>query len=156
MALSKKQRKELEANKFVSKVTEKQIHYTYEFKLFALNKQSVGFSPNEVFIKAKIPPEWFRKNYAKNLLKGWRARVREKGIHSLKPNSGRPIKLKPPFEIDFENMEKYDNYELLQIIEYQKKLDELKKKSETPYTNAEWSLEAHIMNYDLVELDDND
>lgn len=150
MALSAKQKKELSLNSSVLRVTEKQVHYTYEFKVDALELQNKGYSAVEIFEKYNIPIEWFKKNYAKDLLKNWRRIVAEKGVRSLKKTTGSTKKEKPPFDYDLDNLDDLDNEELVQIIEYMRKESVLKKKLE-PLSIKEQSVQAHAKRYGLIE-----
>ena len=153
MALSEQQKEDLRQNPNVSKVTNRQVQFTYDFKVNALKRQSHGYSPNEIFHRAGIPLDWFKKSYAKDLMKNWKRIVREKGIRALDSSSGRPEKFAPPFKYDPDKLDELSNSELVQIIEFQKKELSLKKNSE-PYTDIEINVEANILNQSLKDQSD--
>jgi hypothetical protein len=150
MALSKQQKEILKSNPNVQNVTGKQVHFTFEFKKLALAAYEDGWTPVEIFEKAGINLDWFRSNYAKDLLKNWRIIVKEKGMYALETNSGRPVKDKLPFDYDPEHVDELDKDELLQVIAHLNRRLGIKKISD-PLPLEEWALEAQIKNSEPEE-----
>lgn len=145
MTLSKRQKDELSENPNISKVTDRQVHFTYEFKLLALKQLAQGHHPDEILYKAGINYAWFREGYAKNLFKNWRKIVKAQGVRGLWSNSGRPKVLKPSFKYDPDNLEDLTNQQLVEIIELQKQEMALKKNS-IFYTKLEIEVGRHYKN----------
>lgn len=124
--LSEQQRKALQKHRYVEKITTKQVIFTKEFKLKAVNLLDKGLSPNEVFVKAGLQLDWFKNNYPKNLLKKWKKKVSEHGKEALSKDgrgtgsTGRPKK---------ENLDDLTYEELKVIVEIQRGvIEDLTKK----------------------------
>ena len=64
-------------------VSERSIHYTYEFKKHALEMHSKGVSPKEIWIRAGFNPDTWKKNYTYSTIKDWERMVKKSGIDSL-------------------------------------------------------------------------
>jgi hypothetical protein len=81
MALfSDSDRKRLESNTNVEKVTKSHVVYTLKFKILALKKYDQGIPPKRIFSDAGIDLILFPQSYAKNTLRRWR----ERGPEGLK------------------------------------------------------------------------
>ncbi len=102
MKLNQKVLKALSGNRWVERVTESQIIYTYKFKIEAVEEYLRGGSPEEIFRACDIPTELLKKNYARDCLKRWIKQYKEQGLSALKedkrgtskgPGKGRPRKL---------------------------------------------------------------
>lgn len=126
-AFTPSQRSKLLANRNVLDVTEKTISFTPEFKIKAVHRYFEGVSPDQIFLDAGIPINYFKENYCRLCLKSWRKKFQEGGEDALKDNgrgrksSGRPKKERP------ENLT-YE--ELLTLVEIQKgALEEVKKQN---------------------------
>lgn len=150
MALTAQQKEILRINPNVQKVTDKHVHFTFEFKKLALAAYEDGWTPAEIFERAGIKLNWFRDDYAKDLLKNWRRIVKDKGMYALESNSGRPIKDKLPFDYDPEHVDELDKDELLQVIAHLNRRLGIKKISD-PLPLDEWALEAQIKNSEPEE-----
>ena len=70
-------------NPCVFSVTERLIHYTYEFKKRALELHAEGVSPNEIWIRAGFNVSIWKKNYCKYNIRDWRQLVKTEGLQSL-------------------------------------------------------------------------
>ncbi len=66
-----KDRKDLENNPNVLKVTSSNVAYTPEFKSKALKLRKDGKTPAEIFLNAKINLSLFGEDYAKKCLQRW-------------------------------------------------------------------------------------
>jgi hypothetical protein len=83
-------RKQLESNSHVEKVTNSHVVYTLKFKLLALKKYDQGISPKRIFSDAEIDLTLFPKDYAKNTIRRWRTRGAESLKHETRGSSTRP------------------------------------------------------------------
>lgn len=72
MALSDKDRKDLEKNPNVLRVTQSNVAYTPEFKAKALKLHQEGIRPSKIFTDAGINLSLFSDTYAKKCLQRWR------------------------------------------------------------------------------------
>ncbi len=70
-SLSERDRKDLEKNPIVLKVTRSNVTYTPEFKAKALKLRQQGQSPSQIFIAAGINLSLFGAGYAKKCLHRW-------------------------------------------------------------------------------------
>ncbi len=70
-SLSERDRKDLEKNPIVLKVTRSNVTYTPEFKAKALKLRQKGQSPSQIFIAAGINLSLFGAGYAKKCLHRW-------------------------------------------------------------------------------------
>lgn len=95
---TKHQKRLLLKNSYVLKVTKKNVFYTGEFKLRALDMYFEGISPREIFEQCKIPSSFFPEGYFHHCLKRWKIKSDKDGRDSLKTrkvrldNPGRPRK----------------------------------------------------------------
>lgn len=83
-------RKNLESNSNVEKVTKSHVVYTLKFKLLALKKHDQGISPKRIFTDADIDLTLFPNDYAKNTIRRWRARGAEGLKHETRGSSTKP------------------------------------------------------------------
>lgn len=120
-----KQRSKLLANRNVHDVTGKTISFLPDFKIKAVHLYLAGKSPNEIFINAGFPPEFFKEDYFRLCIKRWLKKYNDEGEDSLRVDErgkgagGRP-KLERTEELSYE--------ELLTLVEIQKEaLNELRK-----------------------------
>jgi transposase len=96
--LSDSERKLLENNSIVEKVTASNVTYTSKFKIKAVAEFSKGISPNQIFSDAGIDLQMFGKTYAKKCLSRWRKIHEELGNDGLKSErrgsgaTGRPVR----------------------------------------------------------------
>lgn len=72
-SFSDSDRKSLESNSNVEKVTKSHVVYTLKFKLLSLKKYEQGIPPKRIFTDAGINLLIFPDRYAKNTLCRWRA-----------------------------------------------------------------------------------
>ncbi len=70
-SFSSKDRKDLENNPNVLKVTTSNVAYTTDFKAKALRRRKEGATPQEVFREAGIDLSLFGESYAKKCLQRW-------------------------------------------------------------------------------------
>lgn len=80
---SKEEIVELKQHPCVFHVSEKSIHYTYEFKRRAMELHAQGVSPREIWKRAGFNPDIWKYNYTYSTLKDWRRIVAKKGIDGL-------------------------------------------------------------------------
>ena len=94
--------KTLQGNRWVERITDSQIIYTYKFKIEAVEEYLRGGTPEKIFKEAGIPVELLVKDYARNCLKRWVKQYKEHGLEALKedkrgtakgPLKGRPKKI---------------------------------------------------------------
>lgn len=92
----------LRGNRWVERITDSQIIYTYKFKLEAVEEYLRGKRPDNIFKEAGIPVDLLLKDYARNCLKRWVKQYKEHGLDALKedkrgtakgPMKGRPKKI---------------------------------------------------------------
>jgi putative transposase len=97
MALfSDSDRKRLESNTNVEKVTKSHVVYTLKFKILALKKHDQGIPPKRIFTDAGIDLILFPQGYAKNTIRRWR-KIGPEGIKVETRGSGTPTKKKNGF-----------------------------------------------------------
>lgn len=82
--LSDSDRKELESNHNVLKVTGSNVTYTPKFKISAVKKYSDGMTPKEIFREAGLNLGLFEESYAKRALARWRKIHSGVGFEGLK------------------------------------------------------------------------
>ena len=82
--LSDSDRKSLENNPIVEKVTASNVTYTSKFKIKAVSDFAKGISPNQIFAQAGIDLQMFGKTYAKKCLSRWNKIQEEHGNGGLK------------------------------------------------------------------------
>lgn len=119
------QRSKLLANRNVQDVSEKTISFTPDFKIKSVRQYLDGTSPDQIFINAGLPLEYFKEGYARNCIKKWVKKFKNEGEDSLridergKGSTGRPKE---------ERLEDLTYDELLALVEIQKGvLEELRK-----------------------------
>ena len=94
--LSEAVKKHLLSNQFVEKISNSNVSYTAEFKLFAVKANLNGKSPTEIFKEAGIDLDPFVKNYAVKTISRWKKTYQKEGKQGLtkekrgKNSSGRP------------------------------------------------------------------
>ena len=133
-SLSEKDRKDLEKNANVLKVTKSNVAYTPAFKAEALRLHQQGHTPSKIFEDAGIKLSLFGDNYAKKCLQRWKRVAEKDGLvgfakerRGLK-STGRPKGLK------FKSIEEENAY-LRAENDFLKKLRAL----ETKYANKKSS-----------------
>lgn len=126
-SLTPHQRSKLLANRNVENVSEKSVFFTSAFKIRAVHQYFDGVSPDQIFLDAGIPVNYFKEKFCRFCLKRWVHKFRTKGEESLKEDgrgsggSGRP-RDERPLDLSYE--------ELLALVEIQKgALEELKKQN---------------------------
>lgn len=82
--LSDFDRKRLEENPNVEKVSFSNVSYTSKFKIKALKQLKDGFSPREIFMEAEIDLSLFGKDYPKKCLQRWKKVQKTSGENGLK------------------------------------------------------------------------
>lgn len=124
--LTSAQRRKLEKNPNVKKVTTKSVEYTGQFKIKAVEQYLEGKSPESIFSAAKLPAKYFPRDYFRYCLKRWKKKYEEQGPASLfedgrgSGSTGRPKS---------ENLEELSYDELMAIVEIQREvIAELKKR----------------------------
>ena len=104
--LSDTDRKRLESNPNVEKVTTSNVTYSSKFKIHAVKRLKKGLSPREIFMEADIDLSLFGDDYAKKSLQRWVKVLNESGESGFKEerrgsgSGGRPKgrKFKSPNE----------------------------------------------------------
>lgn len=89
--LSDQDRRELEKNPNVLKVTASNVTYTPKFKLHAVTQYLSGKKPREIFREAGVNLGLFEETYAKRALARWRkvhSERKEKGFKEEMRGSG--------------------------------------------------------------------
>lgn len=64
-------------------VSERSIHYTYEFKKRAMKLHAEGVSPREIWKRAGFNPDRWKYNYTYSTIKDWKRIVVKRGIEGL-------------------------------------------------------------------------
>jgi transposase-like protein len=89
-------RKRLLSNQFIEKISDSNISYTSEFKIFAVKANLNGKSPSDIFKEAGIDVDSFDRNYAAKTISRWKKTYEEEGEKGLvkekrgKNSTGRP------------------------------------------------------------------
>jgi transposase-like protein len=89
-------RKRLLSNQFIEKISDSNISYTSEFKIFAVKANLNGKSPSDIFKEAGIDVDSFVRNYAAKTISRWKKTYEEEGEKGLvkekrgKNSTGRP------------------------------------------------------------------
>lgn len=124
--LSDYQRRKLLENPNVEEITEKHIHYSFAFKVKAVESYLNGKKPSEIFLEAGIDPSFFETDYCLYAIKRWKKKYEEEGRDSLKNSqtglnaTGRPKS---------ENLDELTYEELQTIVEIQREIiTELERK----------------------------
>ncbi len=79
---------ELQKNPCVWRVSQRMIHYTYEFKKRALDLYAQGIKPYDIWKQAGFDINIWKKSYYSDTLKDWRRLVKKGGLDSLTNPSG--------------------------------------------------------------------
>ena len=79
---------QLSKNPCVWRVSERTIHYTYDFKKRALDLYTQGIEPDDIWRQAGFDVSIWKKNYCRYTLKDWRRLVKKGGLESLTKPSG--------------------------------------------------------------------
>lgn len=78
-SLSERDRRDLEKNPNVLKVTQSNVAYTPEFKVRALRLREEGQTPSQIFKDAGINLSLFGEDYAKKCLQRWEKMSTQEG-----------------------------------------------------------------------------
>jgi len=78
----------LKKNPCVWRVSQRSIHYTYEFKKRALDMYAQGIKPDDIWRQAGFNISIWKKDYCRYTLKDWNRLVRKGGLESLTRPSG--------------------------------------------------------------------
>ena len=117
----------LSGNRWVLKITDSQIIYTYKFKVEAVEQYLRGITAEEIFVNAGIPLKLLGKDYARHCIKRWTKKSREQGLDTLKDDkrgtAKGPLKGRPRVDKD-----KLTYAELEAIIKIQTEVIETLKK----------------------------
>jgi len=127
--LTKSERKTLQNNKFVLKVTEKQVAFTSKFKLQSIQKYFKGKSARLIFNEAGFQDKIFSNKYVSGCLNRWRKTYNENGEKGLsRDNRGNNA----IHSTDYKDINLEDLLERVEYLEQEndflKKLKALKKK----------------------------
>ncbi|MGE3279128.1 MAG: HTH domain-containing protein [Candidatus Altimarinota bacterium] len=79
---------QLSAHPCVWRVSERSIHYTYDFKKRALDLYAQGIKPDDIWKQAGFDVSIWKKDYCRYTLKDWRRLVKKGGLESLTKPSG--------------------------------------------------------------------
>lgn len=125
-SLTETQRRKLEKNPNVKRVTAKSVEYTGKFKVEAVEQYLEGRSPEAIFSAAKLPAEYFPQDYFRYCLKRWKKKYEEQGAESLfEDGRGRMATGRPKSE----TLEDLSYDELMSLVEIQREvIAELKKR----------------------------
>lgn len=82
--LSESDRKDLERNPNVLKVTKSLVTYTAEFKIKAVKSFVSGETPEDIFKNAKIDLSLFGRRYSSKSIRRWKEIVDSEGEEGLK------------------------------------------------------------------------
>ncbi|OGJ54635.1 hypothetical protein A3D11_01300 [Candidatus Peribacteria bacterium RIFCSPHIGHO2_02_FULL_49_16] len=83
-----KQIAELKKHPCVWHVTQRSVHYTYEFKKRALDLHIQGIKPDDIWRSAGFHVKVWKKDYCRYTLKDWKRMVKRGGLKSLTRPSG--------------------------------------------------------------------
>lgn len=78
----------LAKNPCVWRVSQRMVHYTYEFKQRALELYAQGIKPDDIWRQAGFDPGIWKKHYCMYTIKDWRRLVKKRGLDSLTNPSG--------------------------------------------------------------------
>lgn len=98
----KKARVILEKNASISKVGDKQISFTKQFKESAIKAYQNGKSADEIFLEAGLDPNLFLRSYCTKSILRWISLTEKHGVKGLKEErrgkgaTGRPRKSTKP------------------------------------------------------------
>ena len=79
---------QLKKNPCVWQISERSIHYTYEFKKRALDLCAQGIKPDEIWRQAGFDVRIWKKDYCRYTIKDWKRMVKKRGLESLTKPSG--------------------------------------------------------------------
>lgn len=85
---TEKQITKLKKNPCVFECTTHSIHYTYEFKIRALDLHSQGISPREIWKRSGFDINIWKYNYCNDTVKDWRRLVKKGGPERLTAQGG--------------------------------------------------------------------
>lgn len=80
---SKEEIAEFKKHPCVFHVSERSIHYTYEFKKRAMELHAEGVSAREIWIRAGFNPDRWKYNYTYSTIKDWKRIIEKRGIDGL-------------------------------------------------------------------------
>lgn len=124
--LSNYQKKVLLNNSNVEKILEKNVIFTSNFKISAVEKFLKGMKPDHIFEEAQINLSFFARDYARFCLKRWKKKYFDEGRDSLKISqtgkqaTGRPKSI---------NTDEMTMEELKAIVEIQNEVIAMLKKN---------------------------
>ena len=123
--LTKHQREILLKNPNIKKITTKHVVFTSEFKIQAVESHYQGMLADEIFKKAGIRLDFFKKYYATYCIKKWKVKYKKTGKFSFHNDErGKSLGRGRPKKLDNLSYE-----ELRAIVDIQKEvIEELKKK----------------------------
>jgi transposase-like protein len=87
--LTNEQITNLKKNPCVFECTQKSIHYTYEFKIRALDLHKQGVNSKEIWKRAGFDTSIWKKNYCNDTIKDWRRLVKKGGLQRLTVRGGK-------------------------------------------------------------------
>ena len=125
---SESDRKSLESNRFVEKVTESNVTFKSQFKIKAVKDSLRGVSPKEIFFKAGIDLSLFNPYYAKKTIQRWRKIYDESGEEGLKSDARGSKATGRPKGMKFKSLEEENAY-LRAEIDFLKKLHALAREN---------------------------
>jgi hypothetical protein len=126
---SESDRKLLESNPVVAKVSDSNVSYKSQFKIKAVKDNLRGIPPKEIFLMAKIDLRLFNPDYPKKTIQRWRKIYEESGEEGLKTDSRGSKATGRPKCIKFKTLEEENAY-LRAEVEFLKKLHALARKDE--------------------------
>lgn len=126
---SESDRKSLESNPVVAKVTDSNVSYKSQFKIKAVKENLRGLSPKEIFQKAGIDLSLFNPDYAKKTIQRWMKIYNESGEDGLKSDGRGSKATGRPKGIKFKSLEEENAY-LRAENDFLKKLHALARKDE--------------------------
>lgn len=80
---TEKERKSLESNKYIKKVTDKNVQYTGDFMKLALKKYDQGVAPIDIWLEAGIDTRLFARDTFRKALHRWKEKEKKQGSKSL-------------------------------------------------------------------------
>lgn len=126
---SESDRKLLESNPVVSKVTDSNVSFKPQFKIKAVKESLRGVSPKEIFLKAGIDLGLFNPDYAKKTIQRWRKIFDDSGEEGLRSDGRGTKAIGRPKGKKFKSPEEEIAY-LKAEIDFLKKLHALARKDE--------------------------
>lgn len=126
---SESDRKLLESNPVVAKVTESNVSFTSTFKIKAVKESLKGVPPKEIFLKAGVDLGLFNPDYAKKTIQRWRKIWETLGDEGLRDDRRGSKSVGRPKGVKFKTLEEENAY-LRAENEFLKKLHALARKDE--------------------------